>query len=975
MLFLLASGLQAFSQRYNFEHYNIEDGLVQSQVTAITQDKQRRLWIATLGGLSCFNGNQFINFGKTDGLNSNFILSLAVNDQNSLFIGSGRGLSAYNGFSFYHYKETNNWTDMLVAGTGNMVYGLSDRHLFKTNRSATERVNISRDTAEMVTTLTTDQGGKIWAAVYTHGIYSLEGNKWQAKITGAAVKNLVVTGLLIDKFVKDKIWLLTTTGIFLSEHGKLLSRYAGKIKKATAILQDEKGNIWLGTNKGAWYISTDHEIYFNAKNGFTDNVVKQIFRDAENNIWFGTDGSGIYRFNSNGYVTFDESQGLQNNIVMSIVNGPKPDEIWLGTYDGLFSQQNNQIRRISIPSDNEDTKRINVLLKDSKNDIWVGTVGGGLWLYHKNRFKRIDHESRGIACNAIMEDRDHNIWLSTNTGCFMVDNLSKKISRISPRFGSSLLEIGKDSIITGTQNGAYLVNHKKEIKRLKFRLIEGSSILAMLKNGPDVFFGTADNGLIIWDTVTGKVKQLSTKNGLFSDHIYSLLLDKRGTIWIGTGRGINRLNSKDHSLIKGNDGNALLVECNQNAILEKDDKIWIGTTKGAIVHYNKISPSVAGTPYVFINSAGVLSQNKKGDQNNLQITYKERELNQEITLPYDHNHLNINFTGIYLTNPKALMYTYRLIGLDTTYSKPAANSSINYTALPPGKYTFQVKALTVSGIESGNTAAIQFQITPPYYQTAIFKIFILLVILLLIILSVYVIINLNERQRRLRLKIKLEEQFKIRKQTAEDFHDDLGNKLTRISVLSEVLTSMTDQDDTEKRAIIQKIKTNVNELYTGTKDILWSLNPKHDTLCELLTHIREFGQEMFNGTPILFEEETSLNDTDSRLSLEMSRNILMIFKEAIHNALKHSKADHVKFTAKMAHDVLDIRLDDNGTGFDVASAGNGHGINNMNVRAARINGILNIISNTKGTTIALSVKFKTSKNAESGRSKSSYHRR
>jgi ligand-binding sensor domain-containing protein/signal transduction histidine kinase len=952
-----------FSQRYNFEQYDIEDGLIQSQVTAIAQDKQRRLWVATLGGLSCFNGNQFINLGKTNGLNSNFILSLTLNKQNNLFIGSERGLSIYNREHFYNFKEAGNWVSKLTTSASGEVYGLSAKNLFKTTGLKTERINITTDTTEMVTALNVDFSGKIWVAVFQHGLYYLQDNKWHAKTTDGQINDLIITDFLIDNYEKDKIWLLTTDGIFIAENGKISSIYSDIIKKGTAITQDKKGNIWLGTNKGAWYINKHQIIHFNAKNGFTDNVVKQIFKDAENNIWLGTDGSGIFKFSSSGYVTFDETQGLQNSIVMSIVNGPRPDEVWLGTYDGLFVHKNNQVKKMVIPSDNEDTKRINFLFKDSQSRVWVGTVGGGLWIYHKNAFKRIDNGDRAMACNAIIEDAAKDIWLSTNFGCFVVDHRTKQISRITKHFGSSLLEIGKDSVITGTQDGAYLVRNKTLVTPLKFKPVAGSSILSMLKSGNYVFFGTADNGLIIWNVATGKLKQLSTRDGLFSDHIYSLLLDKKGVIWIGTGRGINRLSSKDFSLIKNTNENALLVECNQNAILQNQENIWIGTTKGAIVYDNTANPAAASTPYVFINSAGILSQNKKGDQNNLQLTYKEHELNKKITLPYNHNHLNINFTGIYLTNPKTLMYKYRLIGLDTKYSRPSNNSSVNYTALPPGNYTFQVKAITASGLASPNTAAFDFEITPPYYQTAVFKIFIVSIIILLIMLSVYVIINLNERQRKLRLKIKLEEQFKIRKQTAEDFHDDLGNKLTRISVLSEVLNSMMDNNDIEKKAIIQKIKTNVNELYTGTKDILWSLNPKHDTLCELLTHIREFGHEMFNETPIRFEEQTSINDTDRRLSLEVSRNILMIFKEAIHNALKHSKADHIKFIAKISDDILEIRLQDNGAGFDLESAKNGHGINNMNVRASRINGTLNIISNHKGTTIALSVKFKTSKDA------------
>ncbi|MNX39120.1 Nitrate/nitrite sensor protein NarX [compost metagenome] len=954
---LLISDMEGFAQRYNFEQYDIRDGLVQSQVTAITQDKQRRLWIATLGGLSCFNGSQFINMGKTNGLNSNFILSLALDQQVNLLIGTERGLSSYKEGSFHNYKGKGEWVDRLNTTASGIVYGLSGKNIFKLNGPKAEYITITGDTAEIVTALKTDHKHRVWATVFRQGLYYLNGEKWHQKLHYDELGDLIITDLMVDQFEKDKIWFLTTTGVFVAENGKVKPVFADFIRRATAINQDERGNIWLGTNRGAWYISKGQTIHFNGQNGFTDNVVNQIFRDAENNVWLGTDGSGIFKFNSKNYVTFDESQGLQSSIVMSIINGPAPDEIWLGTYDGIFVQKNNQIKRINIPSDNEDTKRINFLFKDSSHNIWVGTVGGGLWIYNKGTFKRVDGGNRAVASNAIMEDRHKNIWISTNLGCFMLIPKEGKIQWISKNFETSLLEIGNNLVITGTQNGAYLIRNKKDIKPLNFKPLTGSSILSMLKHGSHVLFGTADNGVIIWDFTTGKIKQLSTKEGLSSDHVYSLLLDEKGVIWIGTGRGINKLKAKDFSIITNSNENVPLIECNQNAILESNGKIWIGTTKGVVVYDNNTETAPLNRPYIFINSASILAQNKKGDQGNLQVIYKGQELDKKVKLTYQHNHLNINFTGIYLTNPKAVLYKYRLIGLDDKYCHPNSNTSVNYTALPPGQYAFQVKAVTSTGITSLNTATFYFEITPPYYQTTLFKVFIVFLILLLILFSVYVIINLNERKRKLRLKIKLEEQFKIRKQTAEDFHDDLGNKLTRISVLSEVLSSMTDENDLEKRNIIQKIKTNVNELYTGTKDILWSLDPKHDTIGELLNYIKEFGYEMFNDTPIRFEEETTITNSDKRLSLEMSRNILMIFKEAINNALKYANAEAVNFTAKMDGNLLEIILADNGTGFNIESAKSGHGMNNMQVRASRIKGNLNITSNHNGTTIALSVKF------------------
>jgi len=947
-LILFSYCLDGFSQRYNFEQYDIEDGLTQSQVTAITQDNKRRLWISTLGGLSCFNGKQFINYAKTSGLSSNFILSLSADKKGEVWIGSARGLSKYNGKGFINSSDRKKWIVALSTDKEGTTYGLKGKRLY--NASKNKLVTITNDTTEVITALRSDYSGSIWAAVHEKGIYHLKNGKWLLWPLDEKIKSLIVNNILVDEYNKGKIWLLTHEGIYIGQNNTINKAYKEITSKCNAIAQDSKGSIWVGTNNGAYCITPVGITHFNSKNGFTDNVVNEIFKDIENNIWLGTDGSGLFRFNNNSYVTFDETQGIESRIVMAIANGPTPGSLWLGSYGGLYEYKPNQkIRSIKIPSQNQDSYRINFLYNDRKGNVWIGTPGGGLWRSNGERIERMDTDNMHIAYNAMIEDSEGVMWLSTNFGHLTFDVNSKKFTRITKQFGGGLLELGRDSIIAGTQDGAWLIAEKRTITPLKIKGLSGSNILCMLKHKDDILFGTADYGLLIWNSRTGTTRFLNAKTGLASDHIYSLLEDKKGTIWIGTGRGIDRINSKDFTIIQPRSEDELLVECNQNAILQHDNNVWIGTTKGVIVYGTDSNQEKKVNPYIYINTVSTAPD------------YKPEYVEGILTLPYNHNHININYTGIYLKNPAALMYTYRLIGLDNKFSQPGSNSSTNFSAIPPGKYTFEVKAITKDGLSSLNTASVSFEILPPYYQTPLFKFFIVILIILLILFTVYIILMLNERKRKLRLKIKLEEQFKIRKQTAEDFHDDLGNKLTRITVLSEVLGSMIDKDDIEKRNILKKIRCNVDELYNGTKDILWSLNPKNDSLDQVLNHIKDFGQEMVNETPILFKFDIDLNNKYTKLSLDMSRNILMIFKESIHNSLKHAKAKVINFEAKLNNGMLLITLQDDGIGFDTAHAKDGHGMNNMYVRAKRINADLNIISNDSGTSVLLLVNFSTLK--------------
>lgn len=954
-LSLLFNSLYSFSQRYNFRQYDIEDGLTQSQVTAITQDSKRRLWVTTLGGVSCFNGKQFCSYTKTNGLNNNFTLALSLNKNDEIWVGTAWGISKFNGQKFHNYKQTKEWIGKLVTSHEGIVYGLSSTKLFKTSETGTEFLNISSGSDDQVTALRADENGKIAVAVLRKGIFYLENEKWRPHPLNDQLKNLYITDFFRDRFHENKLWFLTNEGLFAAEDSKITQYISGKFK---VIEQDSKSNIWIGSANGAYYLTDTALIHFNGKNGFSNNMVNAIFKDAENNIWLATDGTGLFRFIDRSYVIFDESQGLRSRIVMSLAKGPTAEEIWMGTYGGLFQYKNGQIKEISIPSGMESSRNINFLYNDRAKNIWIGTVYGGLWRYNGKRMEQMAKDQHAIAYNTILEDSRGQIWLSTNAGCFLLDQQRKELKWVSKQFGSTLLETSQGEMMVGTQDGAYLINAKHEVSPLKLPQLAGSSILCMAKSAGTILFGTSDNGVLVWNPKTGKTRTINTHDGLASDHIYSMLADDQGIIWVGTGKGINKINTSNFSVIKNNNEQPLLVECNQNAILQDQNKVWIGTTKGAVVYNSASYIPKSGKPYIYINSVTAFAQNK-GNQQKQQTTFNAGDLGGIIRLPYQQNNIIVNFTGIFLTNPESLLYQYRLIGLDTKFSETVSNTSMNFTSVPPGRYTFQVKAITKNGTSSVNAASFTFEITPPYYQTGVFRLFIFVLIVLLILLAVYVIINLKERKRKLRLKIKLEEQFKVRKQTAEDFHDDLGNKLTRISVLSEVLSSMIDEKDTEKRNIISKINDNVNELYRGTKDILWSLNPKNDKLSELLEHIREFGKEMFNSTPVRFEDHIHLNHHDGKLSLDMSRNLLMIFKEAIHNALKHSRAGVVIFSAAVQGGVLEIGVKDDGKGLDAAASMDGHGINNMNVRAQRINAKLNINSDHSGTEIMLRVNLST----------------
>jgi len=301
------------------------------------------------------------------------------------------------------------------------------------------------------------------------------------------------------------------------------------------------------------------------------------------------------------------------------------------------------------------------------------------------------------------------------------------------------------------------------------------------------------------------------------------------------------------------------------------------------------------------------------------------------------------------------LYQYRLVGLDDTFSNPTSNSSVNYQSLAPGNYVFEARALSRSGIVSDNVIKFPFTIHPAFYQTLIFR----FVVVLSLLLAGFALQAYFHRRKNKQLQLiedlKREERLKARQQTAEDFHDDLGNKLTRISILSDILNTKLNGEHQEEKHLIYQIKENASSLYRGTKDILWALDPKSDNLYEIVCHIAEFGADLFQDTDIVFNID-GVNEhlAETKFPMEYSRNVSMIFKESLNNILRHSGARRVDLKIAELDNSVQIALSDNGSGFNRDEGHKGHGLKNIFLRADRIGAQLKLdASKGQGAAVTL----------------------
>ena len=491
---------------------------------------------------------------------------------------------------------------------------------------------------------------------------------------------------------------------------------------------------------------------------------------------------------------------------------------------------------------------------------------------------------------------------------------------------------------------------------------DSSSVNCFLLKGSELWMGSSENGVIRYNMVTGKSSVINKSNGLRSDFVYNIIADNDSNIWVGTGFGIHkiRMSESGEPLVTfyGKGQGVAGMESNINSVIKlPDGSIWFGTTNGA-VHYQPHIDVVSSAP-----TSIVLQSVKLGGEITIDHSYFDSTDNwygipYNLRLPYKKNNITFTFQAITLSGSQEVQYRYRMDGLEAPWSDWSATNSVTYSALPPGKYVFHVQC-TGSDQEHYPELTYSFEIITPFQKTNWFRFSVLIACILIGILLQYIVNSRKLRRARLLEKLRIEEQGKIRMRTAEDFHDEIGNKLTRINVLSSVLKSKVPLTPETSR-ILNQIEDNTAQLYSGTRDILWSLKPSNDNLYEILHRIRDFGGELVQDTEINF----TFTGTDEkwrnfRLPMDMSRNLIMIFKEALNNCLKYSHAKNISLDVTLKNrNVLQLILKDDGIGFDVRTVKKGNGLNNMNTRAERLNGKLYIDSReNKGTIINLTFKI------------------
>lgn len=755
--------------------YTTDMGLSSSLINQIFQDRQGFIWMATEYGLNKFDGSRFTNYrhvsGDSASIKNNYVRTLFEDSRQNLLIGCIDGLMKYD-------RETDTFLEIPMFRVGKRVFPhitqIKELHngeiwmtttgqgMFRLDEQQKQAVSVDEllrqsnynfqscfyedsyyniwigtygnglicympATKEVrvfkypilndnnVATIIEDKEGNLFVGTSKQGLsrYNREKNSFTpVPYTGSGALSVYCMSLV------DGRLLVGTDGQGMKKYNptkKLLEDYTinsapmdfseGKIH---TILEDKDKNLWLGLfQKGVVLIPRQNnpfEYYGNRSiyyNPIGQGCVMSIFQDSNCHLWVGTDNEGIYELDAKGkrlrhYQPGNSAHSVANTVMCIYEDSDK--NLWLGSYTRGIAKLNRRTGECeySLPIDNE---KIFSITEDKQKNLYIGTLGSGFYQYNLKTGSLKHYESSKDETGDLKRNELANDWVNyifcDSEGLIWLGHY-KGISCFNPSTGNFINYKKVNTLITGCVG--YVVQ-------------EDAS--------GNIWAGTTD-GLYRFDKETEKLEKFTMADGLPNNVICGLSEDSRYDIWISTYMGISKYDVKNGRFINYYSGDGLQGNEFTHGAFYKDrgGKIYFGGINGITSFSPENIGNVSKETSVWVTDFYIF--NRPVHKNSLSggkpvITTSVQDA-KIFRLSYQDNTFSVVFSTLQYNNPEQISYQYKINELSTQWlsTEPGVNR-VTYNNLPPGRYTFQVRALNYGDYSEIRT--IKILITPPWYQT------------------------------------------------------------------------------------------------------------------------------------------------------------------------------------------------------------------------------------------------------------------
>jgi signal transduction histidine kinase/ligand-binding sensor domain-containing protein len=979
LLLLLATGscLSARSatvrlSEYQKQEWQVEDGLPQSELRAITQVPGGRLLIATYGGVASFDGLHFspIRVDAKDPAASEPVNCLLVSRSGDLWIGTDdRGIIRQTAGTAINVSEQAGFYQERIRG----LFEDSSGTIWAATHDGIERITVHGNTQSIELL---DQLGPVSGDITTP--FAEDGRGGLFVLTSAGVFHLTERGMHTHILQHHELHHLSTgdaVAIFYDRHGVLWiglrdglvrltpthksgaeytqEEVPGFKNEVTALVGDYRGDMWVGTyNEGLCRVSGSRFSCWTTKDGLANDSVRSLYEDDEHNLWVGLVGGGLTRWRIATLIPLRDEPRALREVQPAAILEDHTGNLWIGTWgSGLFRLKQGRFLHITLPG---NSAAIRTLEEDAAGNVWIGTWFNGLFRYNGETFQHflLGRESLTDAVSALLIDKHGGFWVGTYTGLLHntdgVPANNKGTLLLKDKLITCLAQLDDESILVGTSAGLYRVRGDA------VSLVEGVShpyVLSIsIDNARNVWVGTKGGGL---DWLKGDhAFHLDTMNGMVDYTIFSVVDDGQGFLWMATSRGIVRVQRQqleelahqkrktlDTVLLGKADGmpsSECLGVAQPHSIRTTGGTLWFATAKG-LAHTD---------PEGVVPPAAHPAQLTGAVLGDTSVDATDR-----LALSPGLEDLVFQFNSQNLANPAQVEFRYKLDGYDRDWTVTRYRTA-HYRKLPPGHYRFLVGARNAGSAWTDNIASTAVYQQPYFYQAWWFY-------TLLCAMAAVAAVRLF-RWKLARAKGELGVVLEERNRIAREWHDTLMAGFAAISWQMETTARLLGSENSAAAKACELTRNMVRHCQAEARRILWDLRENEEATGPLSSALSKALTPL--GAKKGVDMRLQVEGQEVPLAPGFIHHLVCIGQEAVTNALRHALPNMVSVHLQYHADWLSLSVKDDGCGFrasDKLSALHGHfGIPVMEERARKLGGSLRVETSAgNGTEILVHVPF------------------
>ncbi|HYE95925.1 MAG TPA: two-component regulator propeller domain-containing protein [Rubricoccaceae bacterium] len=976
-LFLLLTGCAAVRAQpapLPFERIHSADGLSHNSVYAITQDRAGFLWFGTVDGLNRYDGYAFTVYrhDRADpaSLSSNLVRALYEDRRGQLWVGTEGGVDRMDAgaerFARYDVPAARSGQRMgfaLAEDAAGTLWAATAGGLLRYDAAADRFVRAAWwPPSAFAFDLRLDAQGHLWVLGATPD--GTAGHLYRLDGAGRAVERVVVGAEWgrFERFDFDeqgRPWM-NERGPGLRDGGRLRPAHPERPVSAFEVRRGPTGALWVGTSDGRGLCRADGDALrcqplAPGSPAWLHNYVRSVFHDRAGALWVGTYG-GVYRHDPHRkpFVLLRHDPHDPNSLSASAVSAVArtPDGArWVATFGGGLNRIDGAGRARAYRHRPGDARSLPDdvvwhLLVDRRGQLWMATNGGvarydpAAETFHRYPLRLPPGAgTAAVGPTFLAEDPAGKLWVATFQGLFHLDPATGQARYYPAGEGrADPTSIGVTAVLIEDAQTLWVAGAQGRLSRLHVPTrrfthfvprddrgapLTSEAAYALHRTADGTLWLATGAGLLHFKPSVGTFRVYGVADGLPGAVAYSITEDARGALWVGTNRGLARLDPARGTFRAYDLSDGIgTMEFNRHATFrDADGTLYVGGVDGLTVfHPDRVRDNPHVPPVVFTR---IETDGRDG------AAMLNPAALARLTLTPRQSAVTFEFAALNFTDPHKNRYAYRLEGLDDDWVEAGTQRTARYASLPPGRYTFRVRAANNDGVWNLQGAALPVTVLPPFWRTWWFRFLGLAAVAAALAVAYRLRVRRLLAVERLRLRI------------AGDLHDDLSTDLSGIALVTDLLHRHPNLADDDRRQLAE-VRDTALAMVDGLRDIVWTINPEHDTLEAMVRRMRQVAARLLTGLDHTFEADVPAGA--HAVAMTLRRDVLLLYKEALHNVARHARATRVSVRLAQRDGHLDLTVEDDGQGFDPEQVEGGHGLRSMRARAAALHADLDVVS-------------------------------